>query len=512
MIAQGIRAADRLRIPLLVLSFGLLLLVAGAKASAAKPPLGAPLLVELPYHPSPRTVTLLLVLAYVIGAAALGIGLTRPRIGSRWTGWVLALAALALLTAPIGSGDHTNYAAYGRIAIQGGDPYSASPEAWHGGLDPITSSVQPPWRDTPSIYGPLGTALMAVSSAIGGDDLRRTVFVWQVIIVLAWLGMRAVLLRLAQSERSRGRVDVLWTFNPIVFGPLVLGAHVDLIAGLFAVAALWTLRRSALLTGLLVGAAASTKITYGVVALGIIWAWRGAVLRHPAWRSHGGRPGWRRLTAPLLHTHDGREQLRWFAVGLALVIVPCYLVAGPHVFRQLGAAGGSFSYATPAALLWQGLRHVLPEWAVATVVFTVCAAAMIALAWLMHRVIGRASMGRRVTDGVIRQAVVTTWALSTAYVLCAPYTLPWYDVLTWALLPLLLEMRWDKVLVLRGVAMILAYLPGRVLGLSPAVESATLGFRTHVAPWLTLACLLLFVGVCVQRLRRPRSPAARSAG
>src|SRR5699024_2041917 len=157
------------------------------------------------------------------------------------------------LTGPFGSGDHTNYAAYGRIAVQGGDPYSQPPIDWHGGLDPITAAVQPPWQHTPSIYGPLATSLQAVASWIGQEDLRETVWIWQIFVVASWLVMRWLLLHLVTDKRSRQRVDVLWTFNPVVFGVLVLGAHVDAIAGVLAVAALVTMRRSAFATGTLVG-------------------------------------------------------------------------------------------------------------------------------------------------------------------------------------------------------------------------------------------------------------------
>ena len=69
------------------------------------------------------------------------------------------VGALALLTGPFGSADHTNYAAYGRIAAQGGDPYLVPPEAWAGGLDPVTSAVEPPWTETVSVYGPFATLL-----------------------------------------------------------------------------------------------------------------------------------------------------------------------------------------------------------------------------------------------------------------------------------------------------------------------------------------------------------------
>lgn len=496
----------RLRIPALVVSFGLLLLVAAAKANAAKPPLGpAGWPGELTYQPSSRAVTILLFAGYGLGALAVLAGLRAPRIGNRWLGWVLILAVVAVLVSPIGSGDHTNYAAYGRIAIHGGDPYTQSPAAWNGGLDPITSSVQPPWRETPSIYGPIGTALMALSSAVGGDDLRLTVTVWQAFVVLAWLGMRALLFRLADgSERTRGRIDVLWTFNPLVFGVLVLGAHIDLIAACFVVAALVVMRRHPLPAGMLVGAAAGTKVTYGVVALGMIWAWRAAVVSHPGWAARARSLGpIGRLWQPL-RTPEAWYQVRMLAVGALLVLVPSYLVAGPRAFTQLGAAGGSFSYATPASPLWRGLRHLLPEWAVATVVFVLAAASMIALAWLLLKVAAKVSLGRRVRDATTRRALVVTWALSTAYVLCAPYSLPWYDALTWALLPLFLEMAWDRVLVVRALAMTLAYVPGRVLGLSPGVESFTLNFRSNIAPVFTTGALVLIVVVALRHLRDRR--------
>src|SRR5664279_1735209 len=102
--------------------------------------------------------------------------------------WPVGLGALALLTAPIGSADHINYAAYGRIAAQGGDPYVVAPITWAGGLDPVTSAVQPPWTTTPSVYGPFATALQTLSSLVGPDNLRQTVWVWQLLIVAAWLG------------------------------------------------------------------------------------------------------------------------------------------------------------------------------------------------------------------------------------------------------------------------------------------------------------------------------------
>lgn len=459
----------RVRLALLTLSFLILLAIGLAGPSAAQPPLGgrdwAP--GGFDWQLSPAAVSVLLWVAYIAGEIAVVMALRWPP--ERRSGWppVLLLGVLALLTAPFGSADHVNYAAYGRIAAQGGDPYSQSPIAWHGGLDPVTASVQPPWQDTPSIYGPFATTLQALSSFAGGQNLRVTVWVWQVFIVAAWLGCRWVLLRLAPD--AHGRIDLLWTFNPLVFGILVLGAHVDLIAGFLVVAAILAARRSALAAGLLVGAAFTTKVTYAVVGLALVWAW---------WQVDRRRIG-----------DTGRwvlpARLWSLLAGALLVVVPSYLIAGPHVLHQLGAAGGSFSYASPWSLLIRLLRVLgLPEWLVTTIVFALAAAAMVLLALGLWAVIRRLGLADRIADERTRHAVVATFALSTSFAVLAPYTLPWYDATTWLLLPLLAGFAWDAVFVARGVVMALAYVPGRATGLDQTTENWTLGFRMNVAPYL----------------------------
>ena len=170
---------ERVRPVALAASFGLLLLVGVAAPSAARPGLGprgwAP--GDLPLHLSSAAVTAALWVAYLLGGLAVArrsgrrCAAARDRLprGGAWLalrgwGWPLALAALALLTSPFGSADHTNYAAYGRIAAQGGDPYVVPPVTWHGGTDPVTSAVEPPWTRTPSIYGPFATLVQTLTS------------------------------------------------------------------------------------------------------------------------------------------------------------------------------------------------------------------------------------------------------------------------------------------------------------------------------------------------------------
>jgi len=474
---------------LLLLSFGLLLLVAAAAPSATKPALGprgwAP--GDLPVHLSPATVTATLWTAYLVGGAAVGLGLWRGgRLRLGW-GWVLGLAAVALLTAPFGSADHTNYAAYGRIAAQGGDPYVVAPVTWAGGHDPVTSAVEPPWTRTPSIYGPAGTALQAVTSLVGRDNLRETVWVWQVLVVLAWVLVRWLLLRLAEgSEPVRSRVDLLWTANPVVFGVAVLGAHIDVIATVFALAAIVAAVRRPWLAGLALGAAVSTKITYGVVGLAIVWSWRS-----------------------LGRVRLGRNVLG-LAVATLLVAVPLHLWAGPHVFDQLLRARRSVSLGTPWRPVLELLTGPLPGATVRTLVSVGAVAVMVALAWALARVARPARLVDNPLDDPApahpsaAPAAVATFVLGTAYVLAAPYSLPWYDTLTWATLPVVAGSVLDGVLLARLTVMALAYVPGRVLGMTAAVEGFTLGFRRYVAPYAGLLAWVAIAGAAKRASRTGR--------
>ena len=479
----------------LVLSFALLLLVAGAGPSAAKPGLGprgwAP--GDLPITLSSAVVTAALWTAYLLGAVAVGVGLWRGRGSGQprvrcggWLGWLQAhpwllpvtLGVLALLTAPMGSADHTNYAAYGRIAAQGGDPYLVAPITWAGGHDPVTSAVEPPWTMTPSIYGPFGTALQALSSIVGHDNLRQTVWVWQVLIVAAWLMVAFLLRRAAMDDAARGRVDLLWTANPAVFGVAVLGAHVDLIATALAVAALFLAARRPWIAGLVLGATVSTKITYGVVALAILWSWRSLVRQ------------------------DLVRKVIALAVPSLALFVSLHLWAGPHVFDQLVKASKGVSLATAWRPVVNLLSAMMPLDEARTAVSAASVVMVIALAWVLSRVVrSRPAMQQESSTQQIsitqqtQSAMTATFVLATAYALGAPYALPWYDILTWATLPMMLATALDGILLARLTVMAMAYVPGRVVAMSAEVESLTLGFRKIVGPLAAWLVLLAIAGV-----------------
>ena len=487
-----------LRAGALAISFALLLLAAAAGPSAAKPGLGprgwAP--GNLPLELSSAVVTAVLWTAYLLGVLAVGLGLWRMGgSGREWAGglrtragslerlWPLALGALALLTAPIGSADHLNYAAYGRIAAQGGDPYLVAPITWAGGLDPVTSAVEPPWTMTPSVYGPFGTALQALTSLVGRDNLRETVWVWQLLVVAAWLTVRFLLRRAASDEVTLRRVDLLWTANPLVFGVAVLGAHVDLIATALALTALCLAARRPWIAGLVLGATVSTKITYALVALAIVWSWRS------------------------LARKDLVRNVVALAVSSLAVFVSLHLWAGPHVFDQLRRASRGVSLATAWRPVVNLLSDVIPLDTARTLVSVASAVLIVALAWLMSHLVRSgqttepslqppvASVTQASLARQTRSAMTATFVLATAYALGTPYALPWYDVLIWATLPLMLATALDAILLARLTVLAMAYVPGRVVALSPDVESLTLGFRKIVGPLAAWLVLLAIAGV-----------------
>ncbi len=522
-LALARRRVDRLawlRPLVLALSFALLLLVAAAGPSAAKPGLGprgwAP--GDLPITLSSAVVTATLWTAYLLGALGVALGLwrgadrdrpssslssssqsrswVRSRVWSRC--WPWALGVLALLTAPMGSADHINYAAYGRIAAQGGDAYVVKPILWAGGLDPVTSAVQPPWTMTPSVYGPFATALQTLSSIVGQDNLRQTVWVWQVFIVAAWLLVRLLLRHSATDGRTRARVDLLWTANPLVFGVAVLGAHIDLIATALALATIVLAARRPWIAGLVLGATVSTKITYGIVGLAILWSWRSLA----------------------------RKPMAYNVIGLGLssllVFVFLHLWAGPHVFEQLGKAGKGVSLATVWRPVVNLLSALMPLDSARAVVSVAAVVTIVVLAWgLAHLALSRPAAQHGFDAGQMSPAQLTsitqqtqsamtaTFVLATAYAVTAPYALPWYDVLTWAALPMVAVTALDGILLARLAVMAMAYVPGRVVAMSPGVESLTLGFRKVVGPlaaWLVLLAIARVVRRGWSRVQRASRP------
>jgi hypothetical protein len=172
--------------------------------------------------------------------------------------------------------------------------------------------------------------------------------------------------------------------------------------------------------------------------------------------------------------------------------------AGGHVYDQLTRSRQAVSLATPWRLVLEALRSPLGEHTARTAISVGAALLAVVLAVVLLRA---TRPDPAAAGGRPRWAATARWlvaGLSHAYSLAAPYSLPWYDVLVWAALPAVAAGPVDVVATGRLLVMSLAYVPGRVLGMTPEVESVTLGLRRSVAPWLELALWVAVLAIGVR--------------
>ncbi|MFI0448272.1 hypothetical protein [Actinomadura sp. 6N118] len=483
-------------------SVGCFLLTALLGPSAMEPALpGEP--GQPPYsltvHPSPYLVIGLVVVGIVAGVAGLGLCFTAVQRGWRPRPFPLLIAGLLVTAAftlapPIGSSDHLNYAAYGRMAATGHDPYTTQAVDLSG--DPVIGAVEE-WRTTPSVYGPIATAQEAFASWIGGGSMRLTVFVLSFTNALAFVITAVILYRSAGGPQRRLRGVLLWTCNPLLLFHLVAGAHNDVlaIAPMVAAVALYSASRGrkgavgvlrVLATGALVGAGAAIKLPAALVGGGPAW-----VLARRAVRGRGVRG---RVDG--LWGVDRGALLRLVALfgaagGVALV---AFTLAGPHAFDQLERASNMVSFATP----WHLVDMLLGKGGQRTIIKIGFFALTVALVWLLARGLPR--------GGDVEESRRIAAALVLAWLFAAPYELPWYDGFGWAVLAFLPWSRFDWILLAHTGALSLAYLPARdpkLIGLPGGLSWLFTVVRPVVIPLVLTGLLIVLVREC----RRSGSPA-----
>ncbi len=241
---------------------------------------------------------------------------------------------------PVGSGDVASYAAYGRIAALGYNPYTFLPSQLPGPHNPYTTLVSPKWQDTPSVYGPVATWTHLLAARSAGTRPWLTIWVLMIMVGAAFLATGYVLLRTAENPV---RAVLLWVANPLLIVELVMGGHLDALLALFAIAAIVVSRRCTrpwhdLVVGLLVGVAGGIKINAVFVALAIAIP----LIHDRAWARLAGSPWWPRLTTfglYYLQLRAGRAQ------------AACAELQPGHLPDDLAAAAGD-----RAALLRQPRR------------------------------------------------------------------------------------------------------------------------------------------------------------
>jgi alpha-1,6-mannosyltransferase len=151
---------------------------------------------------------------------------------------IAALYALVMLAPPLLSTDIFSYGAYGRMGtVYGANPYLHGPSAI--ALDPVYPFIGAKWVTTPSVYGPVFTALSYVLAPL---SIAASVLAYKSIAAVASL---ATVAAVWNAARWRGvnpvKAAVLVGLNPltVIFG--IGGGHNDLlmlaamVAGLYAI-------------------------------------------------------------------------------------------------------------------------------------------------------------------------------------------------------------------------------------------------------------------------------------
>jgi hypothetical protein len=316
------------------------------------------------------------------------------------------VAVLVSIT-PVGSGDVASYAAYGRIAARGHNPYTFNPGMLPGGKNnPYTMIVGIKWQTTPSVYGPVATWLQQLAAEVGGARPWLTIWVLMIMGGAAFLATGYVLLRTAENPV---RAALLWVANPLLIVVLVMGGHLDTFLALAAIAAIVTARRCTrpwhdLIIGLLVGLTAGLKINAAFVALAI--------------------------AIPLIHDRAWARLARTFAVAGLTTFCVYFFSYGLSVLGPLRQASTQVISPTLWRLAQVTVQHFWggPVMHTMTTVFGFAwEPLMLLLAWYLYN---------RLSPDV-PTVVAATCALTFAWMVVAPWQLPWYSSVAWVALALL---------------------------------------------------------------------------
>ncbi len=509
----------RLALALIALSVVLQVVVGHLGPSVAVPPISAAH--DHDRLANPWLVTALLAFALTAGAVGLLLAFRALRGGWRpsptrlLVGAVLAVMVL-LLGPPLGTADLGGYAAYGRMAVLDRDPFTTTPRQLAG--DPVADAAEDPWRDIQSIYGPVATAEFHLAAAVGGPSREKVLRILLGASGVAFLLTALLLDRVAARAGPDGRrwAALLWALNPLLLHQLVAGGHLDALLTLLVLAGVLVLARgfaggggpggpggtgspggtavagwrSSALSGVVLGLAGLVKATAAAPAAGLA----AAHLLVP------GRRGRRPLAA-------------FVAAGTAVAALGYAAVGGLHALGPTRDAGRFVSRGTPWRFVASGLERLMPQDAARTVVGMV---AVVVAAWLARRVF-RALPGGEAGTVLSGLPVRAALASSTAWLVVAPYSLPWYDAVAWALLAVFVlgrrvvtdpaVERLRDLLLLHTAVLSVAYLPGRVVGLPGGIGTAQDVVRGALAP-----VVVLVVAIGLARLRPAGStPGVRSA-
>jgi hypothetical protein len=308
------------------------------------------------------------------------------------------IVAVMVSLTPVGSSDTGSYAAYGRIAAQGGNPYITNPHAW--GDPAYNHIVGTMWKTQASVYGPFATAIQAFAASIGRANPAITIWVLMALNGLVFLGVGLLLLLTSDDPV---RATLFWTANPVLILALVAGGHLDTFVAAAAIGAIQVARRVTsvwgdVAVGVLIGLACGVKI-YGVlIGIGLAWP----LLLRREWVRTALMAIVALATLALSYSFYGLAALKPVFGGLQLVTLP-----SPWRIFELSGELVGFQQST-----------------MVTIISCLWPPALLVVAWLIHH---------RIASDQPRE-VVAPFALTYAWILVAPWAFAWYTAVAWAAL------------------------------------------------------------------------------
>jgi len=176
---------------------------------------------------------------------------------------IAALLALVLLAPPLLSTDVFSYMAYGRMsALYGFNPYLHGPSTIQ--LDPLYPWIGAQWVGTPTVYGPLFTA---ISSVLAPLNIAGGVLAYKSIAAISSLVLVTVVW---SAARLRGlnpvKAAAVVGLNPVIVVYGVGGGHNDLLMLAILVTGVYVLLQQKQRTsGALIVTATVVKLTAGLI-------------------------------------------------------------------------------------------------------------------------------------------------------------------------------------------------------------------------------------------------------
>ncbi|QDP94946.1 hypothetical protein FOE78_02570 [Microlunatus elymi] len=425
-------------------------------------------------HPNEWLVSVMIWVAIGIGGIGLWVCLRaladgwRPRV-RRLITLGIGLVTATILVPPLTSADVLMYAAYGRLQVIGRSPYETTPmEIFSSQYDPVMHWAERPWTNTPSVYGPITSWTQWLANVLGGTNMHDIVFWLQVLsalpFVLACLGI-IFIARNADPERL-ARAALLTICNPLLIWAVVAGAHNEAMSAVFAVAGLIFIRKSPFLAGLGVGLAGCAKLSIGLWGIAMLWAYR----RQP-------------------------KQLLKICAGAAIPMILAYGFWEPNALFQVLRNGGYIGTGTWVAPLYslsvQLFGHTAGKIVVGVLSYLLLPLVIFALSKVLPwQAAPGTPTGVDPKTDPMTVALRTAIVLGAAWVCTAMYSLSWYDLMIWLPLGLVAGGKLDRLLILRGVALSAAYVPGRAIEFGASLGFVAARFRDIVSPAAQILVLI----------------------